>query len=312
MEEEKFDGLLMTVVQQSQGINGFFDAFFGFLRRKTDFYAQPESGKQLLDKSFNSQLEAYKEQQRIKEAKQKAAEEKKKREQELKNQKVVEITDEEAERIAKEESARKAAQAAPSQQVQKQAETVEAEPKKEGEEEEEEKGQVPVGNGGTTDRYIWTQTLGELTANFFIPADANGKNIKVDIGVQKLKVTYKGQTYIEGEFYSKVKPDEHLWTIDTIDNRKVLILTIDKFEGMTWWKTVLKGDTEINTKKVEPENSKLSDLDEETRPTVEKMMIDQQRKAMGLPTLEEEGKQDMLKKFMAAHPEMDFSKCKFN
>lgn len=167
-----------------------------------------------------------------------------------------------------------------------------------------------VGNGGSTDRYVWTQELAELSIIVPVPLGTKIKSLDVEIKNKRLKVGIKGQPpIIDGELHKRVIVDDSFWTLE---DGKEISIQLQKDNKMEWWKCVVVGDPEINTQKVQPENSKLGDLDAETRKTVEKMMYDQRQKAMGLPSSDEQQKEDMLKKFMAQHPEMDFSKAKFS
>ena len=129
-----------------------------------------------------------------------------------------------------------------------------------------------------------------------------------------LRLGVKGQEpIIDGEWYKAIKTDDTLWSIEKLkDGTRYVQFNLTKKDGMQWWDGVIKGDPTIDTSGVNPENSKLSDLDGETRATVEKMMFDQQQKQKGLPTSDEMDKRNKLQAFMDAHPEMDFSKCKFS
>ncbi len=58
-DDPRFDGLLLNIAQQQQdGIDGLLGAFFGFLRRKTDFFTGQPSDvvKQTLLKAIERQM----------------------------------------------------------------------------------------------------------------------------------------------------------------------------------------------------------------------------------------------------------------
>ncbi|XP_043273014.1 nuclear migration protein nudC [Venturia canescens] len=335
--EEQFDGILLAMAQQHEGgVQELLGTWFGFLARKTDFF---EGGVQgAARKMINTEFEKY-EAAALAKVKAKNAErvDQEKRSQRLKkkikpaddlvtndNCKIVELTDEQANELQAElnnkvSTNEESPVAGPSGHGTEESETLqlnEAADKIQPDEEEDEKeiGKLKpnAGNGADMPNYRWTQTLQdvEIRVPLKVAFTARPKDVAVRITKKYITCGVKGQPpVLDGEFPYEVKLDESTWVIE---DGKTILINLEKVNKMQWWAHVITTDPEISTKKVNPEPSKLSDLDGETRGLVEKMMYDQRQKELGLPTSDEQKKQDVIKKFMEQHPEMDFSKCKFN
>jgi hypothetical protein len=62
--EERFDGLFMTAIQQSQGIDNFFDNLFSFMRRKTDFFTLSDKSKTIVLEALESNMKIFNDEKR--------------------------------------------------------------------------------------------------------------------------------------------------------------------------------------------------------------------------------------------------------
>ena len=299
--DEKYDAMFLNIAQSCGSIAPLMDAFFGFLARKTDFMSGELSTGEA-KKVVNTAFDRYYEMSTNKRD-QEMARRKKEDEERLKRK--------EAQRIKDEEEFERLKNMPKIEDVTDEPATIIPEtPDADATADKEDTTPPPKGNGGDCGRYWWTQTLSTVDVHVPVKPGVKARDITCDIGLDSIKVGLRGEPLIiNGKLFQRIKPDDSTWTL--VDNKTVHI-SFDKHDAMRWWECVVIGDAKIDTKKIVPENSKLGDLDGETRGMVEKMMFDQQQKQRGLPTSDELKQHDILEKFKRQHPEMDFSNCKVN
>ena len=283
---EQFDGLLMTIIQKAGGIQNYFDAVYGFLYRKTDFFADESRSKNFVDVGYNVWLNKYKEkaerEEKIK--KRREEEEKAKKEAEKKDEgtgaEVKEITPEEYLRrkkledennLKKEEIMEKQRK---EERQREEDEKLKAEGKpipdrKKNEEDDSskpQKGHVLPNKekGQTLEKYSWGQMdIKEITINIPVPGNIRGKDLKIECDNKKLYVGIKGQEpIINCELYAPIKSDSMIWSLEEVKVGKMITIAFDKADP-TWWESVEKNDTvKVDTQKIQPEATSVSDIED--------------------------------------------------
>lgn len=149
--------------------------------------------------------------------------------------------------------------------------------------------QIPIGNGGSTPQYKWTQTLDEATVMIGVPKTFRGKDFDVSMTPSKLSVKGKKslpgektpRTFLEGTLTEKIRVDESTWTLEN----GVMMLGLNK-SAKKFWKTVLTGDEEIDTELVDS-RTHISDYDDATQAQFRKIIFDQTQYHLDLPYSDE-------------------------
>ncbi len=150
-----------------------------------------------------------------------------------------------------------------------------------------EKGlQIPVGNGGSTKRYKWTQTIDECSVLLGVPEGFRGKDLSVEMKASSVSVCSKkpledksdSRVFLEGSLVERIIPSESTWSLEG----GVLVLILYK-QKKTFWATVIEGDEKIDTSLVDSRRH-IGEYDEATQAQIRKIMFDQSQERKGLPT----------------------------
>ncbi|KAN0060350.1 hypothetical protein ACQY0O_007679 [Thecaphora frezii] len=119
--------------------------------------------------------------------------------------------------------------------------------------------------------YKWSQELDHVEISVPVPSGTKGRDLAIELKKKKIRVGLKGkEPIVEGELAKEIKEEDSTWMIE---DSSLVQIHLEKMNKNEWWPNVVTHHPKIDTTKIVPTNSKLSDLDGETRAMVEKMMV---------------------------------------
>jgi hypothetical protein len=155
--------------------------------------------------------------------------------------------------------------------------------------------QEPVGNGGVSRLFTWTQSLKDVTVSLPVPSCTKGKDVAVDFRPRSLRVALEGAaaraasdvlggpsdgplSLLEGELDLEVRPSECLWSIERDEAGVATVVIVLEKVLETWWEQVVVGGEEdrIDTQKIDS-TKPLDEFDGDTQSAIRKMMFEQQQ-----------------------------------
>ncbi|VWU52129.1 CS domain protein, putative [Hepatocystis sp. ex Piliocolobus tephrosceles] len=141
---------------------------------------------------------------------------------------------------------------------------------------------ISIWNGGHTEKYFWNQTLNEINMEIPMNTEIKAKDIQIEITNNYIKVQHLDKLILSGQFYDEVCKQSSMWNIE--DKKKIIIFLEKKKEN--WWPSVIKGDKEIDTSKIESKKN-LTDFDQKTQGEIIKFLQEQKLKNEALKLSEE-------------------------
>ena len=61
----KYDTALMKICDDNRGIDGFFDAIFGFLGRCTDFYTREQQAEETVNSGMHKHIKMFRDNKKL-------------------------------------------------------------------------------------------------------------------------------------------------------------------------------------------------------------------------------------------------------